>query len=102
MELVLNNCTTAVFKPDKVEELKHPAGPQNDFSKPGQEDIYKYLGTEEMYSIQHSKMKEKIAKDYQRVHLVLKSELKKQDLSHQRSDNSSPHVHLWDHWLEEI
>ena len=41
-----------------------------------QEDVYKYLGVDESDGIQHSKMKEKIRKEYnRRVRLVLRTEL---------------------------
>lgn len=60
MEFGLDKCATAGFKAGKLEELKHPAGPQNDFSKPGQHGIEKYLGIKESDSIHHSKMEETI------------------------------------------
>ena len=41
-----------------------------------QEEVYKYLGVDENDGIQHSKMKEKIRKEYnRRVRLVLRTEL---------------------------
>ena len=41
-----------------------------------QEEVYKYLGVDENDGIQHSKMKEKIRKEYnRRVRLILRTEL---------------------------
>ena len=41
-----------------------------------QEGVYKYLGVDENDGIQHSKMKEKIRKEYnRRVRLILRTEL---------------------------
>ena len=41
-----------------------------------QEEVYKYLGVDENDGIQHSKMKEKITKEYnRRVRLILRTEL---------------------------
>ena len=41
-----------------------------------QEDVYKYLGVDESDGIQHSKMKEKIRKEYyRRARLILRTEL---------------------------
>ena len=41
-----------------------------------QEEVYKYLGIDESDGIQHSKMKEKIRKEYyRRVRLILRTEL---------------------------
>ena len=41
-----------------------------------QEGVYKYLGVDENDGIQHSKMKEKITKEYnRRVRLILRTEL---------------------------
>ena len=41
-----------------------------------QEGVYKYLGVDESDGIQHSKMKEKIRKEYnRRVRLILRTEL---------------------------
>ena len=41
-----------------------------------QEDVYKYLGVDESDGIQHSKMKEKTRKEYnRRVILILRTEL---------------------------
>ena len=41
-----------------------------------QEEVYKYLGVDENDGIQHSKMKEKIRKEYNRgVRLILRTEL---------------------------
>ena len=40
-----------------------------------QEEVYKYLGVDESDGIQHSKMKEKIRKEYRRVRLILRTEL---------------------------
>ena len=41
-----------------------------------QEEVYKYLGVDENDGIQHSKMKEKIRKEYnKRVRLILRTEL---------------------------
>ena len=41
-----------------------------------QEGVYKYLGADESDGIQHSKMKEKIRKEYnRRVRLILRTEL---------------------------
>ena len=40
------------------------------------EEVYKYLGVDENDGIQHSKMKEKIRKEYnRRVRLILRTEL---------------------------
>ena len=41
-----------------------------------QEDVYKYVGVDESDGIQHSKMKEKTRKEYnRRVRLILRTEL---------------------------
>ena len=41
-----------------------------------QEEVYEYLGVDENDGIQHSKMKEKIRKEYnRRVRLILRTEL---------------------------
>ena len=41
-----------------------------------QEEVYKYLGVDENDGIQHSKMKEKIRKEYnRRVRLILRTDL---------------------------
>ena len=77
MEFGLEKCAKASFKKGKlaltgniiideyaaIEELN-------------QEGIYKYLGVDESDGIQHSKMKEKIRKEYlRRVRLILRTEL---------------------------
>ena len=45
-----------------------------------QEGVYKYLGVDESDGIQHSKMKEKMRKEYnRRVRLILRTELNRRN-----------------------
>lgn len=77
MEFGLDKCAKATFKQGKLtssENIQIDIGTTIQQLEP--EESYKYLGINEGDGIQHSKMKEKIRKEfYRRIRLITKSEL---------------------------
>ena len=71
-----------------------------------QDGVYNYLGVDESDGIQHSKMKEKIPKEYnKRVRSILRAEQsksKKQNGSYQWSCSPSCAIQFWHHGLENL
>ena len=60
-----------------------------------QEGVYRYLGVDESDGIQHSKMKEKIRKEYnRRVRLILRTELNGRNKIEAINSLAVPVVHL--------
>ena len=63
-----------------------------------QEGVYKYLGVDESDGIQHSKMKEKIRKEYnRRVRLILRTELNGRNKIEAINSLAVPVAHLIHH-----
>ena len=77
MEFGLDKCAKATFIKGKLTKTSNIVLNQDTAIKElDQEGTYKYLGINEGDSIQHSKMKEKVRKEYyRRIRMVLKSEL---------------------------
>jgi len=77
MQFGLDKCAKATFKRGKLTQTSDLQLDINTVIKElDHENAYKYLGVNEGNGIQHSKMKEKIRKEYyRRVRLVIKSEL---------------------------
>ena len=77
MEFGLEKCAKASFKKGKLASTGNIITDEyTDTEELNQEGIYKYLGVDESDGIQHSKMKEKIRKEYlRRVRLILRTEL---------------------------
>ena len=73
----LENCAKANFKRGKLASTGNIViNDDTEVQELDQEDVYKYLGVDESDGIQHSKMKEKIRKEYnRRVRLILRTEL---------------------------
>ena len=69
----LENCAKANFKRGKLASTGNIViNDDTEVQELDQEDVYKYLGVDESDGIQHSKMKEKIRKEYnRRVRLIL-------------------------------
>ena len=66
MEFGLEKCARASFKKNKVTSTGNVAiNDDTEIQKLDQEGVYKYLDVDESDAIQHSKIKEKIRKDYQ-------------------------------------
>ena len=77
MEFGLDKCAKATFIKGKLTKTSNIVLNQTTtIQELDQEGTYKYLGINEGDGIQHSKMKEKIRKEYyRRIRMVLKSEL---------------------------
>ena len=77
MEFGLEKCAKASFKKGKLALTGNIIIDEyTAIEELNQEGIYKYLGVDESDGIQHSKMKEKIRKEYlRRVRLILRTEL---------------------------
>ena len=73
----LENCAKANFKRGKLASTGNIViNDDTEVQELDQEDVHKYLGVDESDGIQHSKMKEKIRKEYnRRVRLILRTEL---------------------------
>ena len=73
MEFGLEKCAKASFKKGKLASTGNIITDEyTDTEEFNQQGIYKYLGVDESDGIQHSKMKEKIRKEYlRRVRLIL-------------------------------
>ena len=87
MEFGLEKCAKASFKKGQLVSTGNIIIDEyTAIEELNQGGIYKYLGVDESDGIQHSKMKEKIRKEYlRRVRLILRTELngKKQNRSSQ-------------------
>ena len=77
MEFGLEKCAKASFKKGKLASTGNIViDDDTEIQELDQEGVYKYLGVDESDGIQHSKMKEKIRKEYnRRVRLILRTEL---------------------------
>ena len=77
MTFGLEKCAKASFKKGKLAPTGNIEINDNTAKQElNQEEAYKYLGVDESDGIQHSKMKEKIRKEYnRRVRLILRTEL---------------------------
>ncbi|CAH3171077.1 unnamed protein product [Porites lobata] len=77
MECGLEKCAKASFMKGKLASTGNIVIDVNtEIQELDQEGVYKYLGEDESDGIQHSKMKEKIRKEYnRRVRLILRTEL---------------------------
>ena len=77
MEFGLEKCAKASFKKGKLASTGNIILDEDTaIEELNQEGVYKYLGVDESDGIQHSKMKEKIRKEYlRRVRLILRTEL---------------------------
>ena len=77
MEFGLEKCAKASFKRGKLASTGNIViDDDTEIQELDQEGVYKYLGVDESDGIQHSKMKEKIRKEYnRRVRLILRTEL---------------------------
>ena len=77
MTFGLEKCANASFKRVKMVSTGNiEISDDTAVQELNQEDVYKYLGVDESDGIQHSKMKEKIRKEYYRkVRLILRTEL---------------------------
>ena len=77
MEFELEKCAKASFKKGKLASTGNIIIEEyTAIDELNQEGTYKYLGVDESDGIQHSKMKEKIRKEYlRRVRLILRTEL---------------------------
>ena len=73
----LEECTKANFERGKLASTGNILiNDDTEVQELDQEGVYKYLGVDESDGIQHSKMKEKIRKEYnRRVRLILRTEL---------------------------
>ena len=73
----LENCAKANFKRGKLASTGNIViNDDSEVQELDQEDVYKYVGVDESDGIQHSKMKEKTRKEYnRRVRLILRTEL---------------------------
>ena len=73
----LEKCAKANFKRGKLASTGNIViNDDTEVQGLDQEEVYKYLGVDESDGIQHSKMKEKIRKEYnRRVRLILRTEL---------------------------
>ena len=77
MEFGLEKCAKASFMKGKLASTGNIViDDDTEIQELDQEGVYKYLGVDESDGIQHSKMKEKIRKEYnRRVRLILRTEL---------------------------
>ena len=77
MEFGLEKCSKATFKKGKLTAtLNMQIDLDTTIQQLEQEGTYKYLGVNEGDGIQHTKMKEKIEKEYyRRIQMITKSEL---------------------------
>ncbi|XP_073231990.1 uncharacterized protein [Porites lutea] len=77
MEFGLEKCAKASFMKGKLASTGNIViDDDTEIQELNQEGVYKYLGVDESDGIQHSKMKEKIRKEYnRRVRLILRTEL---------------------------
>ena len=77
MEFGLEKCAKASFKKGKLTSTGNIViDVDTEIQELDQEGVYKYLGVDESDGIQHSKMKEKIRKEYdRRVRSILRTEL---------------------------
>ncbi|CAH3183407.1 unnamed protein product [Porites lobata] len=77
MEFGLEKCAKASFMKGKLASTGNIViDVDTEIQELDQEGVYKYLGVDESDGIQHSKMKEKIRKEYnRRVRLILRTEL---------------------------
>ena len=77
MEFGLERCAKARFKKGKLASSGNIViDDDTEIQELDQEGVYKYLGVDESDGVQHSKMKEKIRKEYnRRVRLILRTEL---------------------------
>ena len=77
MEFGLEKCAKASFKKGKLTSTGNIViDVDTEIQELDQEGVYKYLGVDESDGIQHSKMKEKIRKEYNRkVRSILRTEL---------------------------
>lgn len=74
MEFGIEKCAKASFKKGKLTSIVIDV--DTEIQELDQEGVYKYLGVDESDGIQHSKMKEKIRKEYnRRVRVILRTEL---------------------------
>ena len=77
MEFGLEKCAKASIKKGKLASTGNIViDDDTEIQELDQEGVYKYLGVDESDGVQHSKMKEKIRKEYnRRVRLILRTEL---------------------------
>ena len=77
MEFGLETCAKTSFKNGKLDSTRNIViDDDTEIQELDQEGVYKYLGVDESDGIQHSKMREKIRKEYdRRVSLILRTEL---------------------------
>lgn len=77
MEFGIEKCAKASFKKGKLTSTGNIViDVDTEIQELDQEGVYKYLGVDESDGIQHSKMKEKIRKEYnRRVRVILRTEL---------------------------
>ena len=75
MEFGLKKCAKASFKKGKLTSAGNTViDVDTEIQELDQEGVYKYLGVDESDGIQHSKMKEKIQKEYnRRVRSILRT-----------------------------
>ena len=100
MEFGLDKSAKASFKRGK--KVSTEGIPKNDnqvIQDRDQAETYKYLGMEEGEGVQYYKMKVNIRKEYKRrIKLVLiRTECKQQDSSHQYPTSPSNPLQLWSH-----
>ena len=81
MTFGLEKCAKASFKRGKLVSTGNiEINDDIAIQELNQEEVYKYLGVDESDGIQHSKMKEKIRKEYYgRVRLIFRTELNGRD-----------------------
>ena len=81
MTFGLEKCAKASFKRGKLVSTGNiEISDDIAIQELNQEEVYKYLGVDESDGIQHSKMKEKIRKEYYgRVRLIFRTELNGRD-----------------------
>ena len=81
MTFVLEKCTKASFKRGKLVSTGNiEISDDTAIQELNQEEVYKYLCVDESDGIQHSKMKEKIRKEYyRRIRLILRTELNRRN-----------------------
>ena len=81
MTFVLEKCAKASFKRGKLVSTGNiEISDDTAIQELNQEEVYKYLCVDESDGIQHSKMKEKIRKEYyRRIRLILRTELNRRN-----------------------
>ena len=100
MEFGLDKCAKASFKRGKkVSAEGIPVNNNQVIQDLDQAETYKYLGMEEEERVQHHKMKVKIRKEYKRRNMLVlvRTECKEQDSSHQYPSSPSNPLQLWSH-----